>query len=61
MGTGVTMANLARMLEPFTEQRTVRDRTGLTGRYDVQLTWTPIGSDRFLPMPQRKSCAREKQ
>src|SRR6187399_1254610 len=36
MGTGITMADLARMLEPFTEQRTVRDRTGLTGRYDVE-------------------------
>jgi uncharacterized protein (TIGR03435 family) len=48
MGTGVTMADLARMLEPFTEQRTVRDRTGLTGRYDVQLTWTP---DRLGPLP----------
>ena len=48
MGTGITMADLARMLEPFTEQRTVRDRTGLTGRYDVQLTWTP---DRLGPLP----------
>ena len=48
MGTGVTMADLARMLEPFTEQRTVRDHTGLTGRYDVQLTWTP---DRLGPLP----------
>jgi len=42
------MAELARMLDPFTEQRTVRDRTGLTDRYDVQLTWTP---DRLGPLP----------
>jgi uncharacterized protein (TIGR03435 family) len=48
LGTGITMADLARMLEPFTEQRTVRDRTELTGRYDVQLTWTP---DRLGPLP----------
>ena len=48
MGTGITMADLARMLEPFTEQRTVLDRTGLTDRYDVELTWTP---DRLGPLP----------
>jgi uncharacterized protein (TIGR03435 family) len=42
------MADLAGMREPFTEQRTVRDRTGLTGRYHVQLTWTP---DRLGPVP----------
>ena len=47
-GTGMTMAELARMRDPFTEQRTVRDRTGLTDRYDVQLTWTP---DRLGPLP----------
>jgi bla regulator protein blaR1 len=60
MGTGVTMADLARMLEPFTEQRTVRDCTGLTGRYDVQLTWTP---DRLGPLhpnaPEEVVRARE--
>lgn len=47
-GAGITMAELARMLDLFTEQRTVRDRTGLTDRYDVQLTWTP---DRLGPLP----------
>jgi uncharacterized protein (TIGR03435 family) len=48
LGAGVTIDDLAYMLEPFTEQRTVRNRTGLTGRYDVQLTWTP---DRLGPLP----------
>ena len=47
-GTAITMAELAGMLEPWTEQRIVRDRTGLTGRYDVELTWTP---DRLGPLP----------
>jgi uncharacterized protein (TIGR03435 family) len=42
------MVDLAGMLEPWTEQRIVRDRTGLTGRYDVELTWTP---DRLAPLP----------
>jgi uncharacterized protein (TIGR03435 family) len=32
MGVGITMIDLARMLDVFTEQRTVRDRTGLNGR-----------------------------
>jgi len=48
-GTGITMADLARMLDVFTEQRMVRDRTGLTGRYDLELIWTP---DRLGPLPQ---------
>lgn len=47
-GTGITMADLARMLDVFTEQRMVRDRTGLTGRYDLELIWTP---DRLGPLP----------
>jgi uncharacterized protein (TIGR03435 family) len=47
-GTGITMADLARMLDVFTEQRTVLDRTGLTGRYDLELIWTP---DRLGPLP----------
>ena len=47
-GVGITMADLARMLDVFTEQRTVRDRTGLTGRYDLELVWTP---DRLGPLP----------
>ena len=48
VGTGITITDLAGMLEPWTEQRIVRDRTGLTGRYDVVLTWTP---DRLAPLP----------
>ena len=47
-GTGITMADLARMLDVFTEERMVRDRTGLTGRYDLELIWTP---DRLGPLP----------
>ena len=47
-GVGITMADLARMLDVFTEQRTVRDRTGLAGKYDLELVWTP---DRLGPLP----------
>ena len=40
MTTGVAMADFARNLGPFTG-RPVVDKTGLTGVYDVDLTWTP--------------------
>jgi uncharacterized protein (TIGR03435 family) len=40
MTTGVTMADLARNLAPFTA-RPVLDKTGLTGAFDVELAWTP--------------------
>ncbi len=40
MTTGVTMTDLARNLAPFTG-RPVVDKTGLTGAFDVDLTWTP--------------------
>jgi uncharacterized protein (TIGR03435 family) len=49
VGTSITMSMLAARLNVFTDQRTIRDRTGLTGFYDVELTWTP---DRPLgPLP----------
>lgn len=48
VGTSITMEQLAYTLSVFTDQRTVRDRTGLTGQYDVELTWTP---DRLGPLP----------
>jgi uncharacterized protein (TIGR03435 family) len=40
MTTGVAMADFARNLGPFTG-RPVVDMTGLTGVYDLDLTWTP--------------------
>ena len=41
---GMTMTQLAQMLSQ-TLGRTVLDQTGLTGQYDVKLSWTPdIGS-----------------
>ena len=38
-GTGVTMTQLAAELPSATEGRQVIDRTGLTGSFDVTLTW----------------------
>jgi uncharacterized protein (TIGR03435 family) len=40
MTTGVAMTDLARNLAPFAG-RPVVDKTGLTGGFDVDLTWTP--------------------
>jgi uncharacterized protein (TIGR03435 family) len=40
MTTGVAMSDFARNLGPFTG-RPVVDKTGLTGVYDFDLTWTP--------------------
>jgi len=55
MTTGVTMADFARNLGPFTG-RAVVDKTGLTGVYDLDLTWTPEqgppGADGTAPPPQ---------
>jgi uncharacterized protein (TIGR03435 family) len=39
-GGGVALAQLAQTLSQFV-QRVVIDRSGLTGRYDFDLTWTP--------------------
>jgi len=44
---GVPMSRLATVLAPFA-RRLVIDRTGLTGTYDLQLSWTPEGR---LPGP----------
>jgi bla regulator protein blaR1 len=58
MTTGVTMADFARNLGPFTG-RPVVDKTGLTGVYDLDLTWTPEqgppGPDGTAPPPQPSS------
>jgi len=40
IGQQVSMARIARELSPFAG-RPVQDRTGLTGSFDFQLTWTP--------------------
>jgi uncharacterized protein (TIGR03435 family) len=56
--TGVAMADFARNLGPFTG-RPVVDRTGLTGVYDLDLTWTPepgpSGPEGTTPQPQPSS------
>ena len=39
-GGGVTMAQLSTTFSQFV-QRVVVDRTGLTGNFDIDLTWTP--------------------
>lgn len=40
MTSATTMADLARILSP-TAGRSIVDRTGLTGNFDLELTWTP--------------------
>ena len=40
IGGGITMADLARNVSNFAGRLTI-DRTGLTGRYDLLLEWTP--------------------
>ncbi len=49
-GSAMTMAGLAGSLSGAVE-RTVLDRTGMTGAFDVELTWTPD------QMPQRSAGA----
>ncbi|MBI4473462.1 MAG: TIGR03435 family protein [Acidobacteria bacterium] len=53
-GGGMTTAQLAQMLGNNLG-RTVIDKTGLTGSYDIQLSWTPDPSEgggfRGMPMP----------
>jgi len=39
-GRSITMTQLATGLAPFVQRFTV-DKTGLAGRFDVELTWTP--------------------
>jgi uncharacterized protein (TIGR03435 family) len=51
----IPIANLLETLTQLTG-RTVVDRTGLTGKYDVQLRWTPEGS---RPAPQADGTAEE--
>jgi uncharacterized protein (TIGR03435 family) len=41
-GQAVTMADLARTLSKGITDREVLDQTGLTGKYDIALKWTPV-------------------
>ena len=47
---GMPMTELARSLSQFVN-RIVVDKTGLTGNYDFQLTYTPEGRGGFLGLP----------
>jgi len=40
-GTGRLLADIAETLGNFVADRMVIDRTGLTGRFDIELKWTP--------------------
>jgi len=55
-GEGTTMHFLAIMLSRQLG-RTVVDQTGLTGRYDFKLTWTP--EDAAVPAPQPADSAAD--
>ena len=48
IATSVPLTALARTLVVWVDGRDVRDRTGLAGAYDIDLTWTP---DRLGPLP----------
>jgi uncharacterized protein (TIGR03435 family) len=48
IGTSIPLATLARTLVVWVDGREVRDRTELSGLYDVDLTWTP---ERLGPLP----------
>jgi uncharacterized protein (TIGR03435 family) len=47
--TGKAMAMLTPMLATWLDQREVRDRTGLSGRFDVDLIFTPDRPSRLPP------------
>ncbi|MGH8123257.1 MAG: TIGR03435 family protein, partial [Rudaea sp.] len=47
--TAITLPMLARLLMPWVDQREVRDHTGLDGRFDVELSFTPDRAPRLPP------------
>lgn len=51
MTTAVTMADLSRNIAPFAG-RPVMDKTGLTGAFDIDLTWEP----EEIPGPDGTTC-----
>jgi uncharacterized protein (TIGR03435 family) len=50
VGQGIPLANLTRFLS-FQFQSPVLDKTGLTGKYDINLTWTPDESEGMMMKP----------
>jgi uncharacterized protein (TIGR03435 family) len=50
VGQGIPLANLMRFLS-FQLQSPVLDKTGLTGKYDINLTWTPDESEGMMMGP----------
>src|SRR4029077_5024679 len=47
--TAITMTMLTRMLSPWLDQREARDRTGLSGLFDIDVTFTPDRAPRLPP------------
>jgi uncharacterized protein (TIGR03435 family) len=47
--TAITMTTLTGILSPWLDQREARDRTGLSGRFDIDVTFTPDRAPRLPP------------
>lgn len=54
--TGTTLTQFVSLLPRFVN-RVVRDSTGLTGCFDIQLTWTPAPGEWVAPPPPGQSAS----